>query len=99
MGGVQVQRDAVAALKTRREESLAALRAAITAITDLGVQVKDLDTGLVDFPTFYRGEEVLLCWRLGEAGIEYWHDLTSGFRGRQAIDRDFLDHHHGDLPQ
>jgi hypothetical protein len=58
--------------------------------------VKDLDTGLVDFPTLFRGQEVYLCWKLGEASIEFWHSVDEGFRGRKAIDRDFRDHLAGD---
>ena len=60
--------------------------------------VKDLDVGLIDFPTLYRGEEVYLCWKLGETGIQYWHGIDEGFRGRKKIDRDFLDNHKGESP-
>jgi hypothetical protein len=52
----------------------------------------------VDFPALYRDAEVLLCWRLGERGIGFWHDVEAGFQGRTAIDRDFVDHNHGDTP-
>jgi hypothetical protein len=65
----------------------------------MGVLVKDLDTGLVDFPTLFRGVEVYLCWKLGENGIEFWHGVEEGFRGRKSIDQDFLDHHEGDRSQ
>ena len=58
--------------------------------------MKDLDTGLVDFPTLFRGQEVYLCWKLGEPSIEYWHSVDQGFRGRKPIDRDFRDHLEGD---
>jgi hypothetical protein len=57
--------------------------------------VKDLDIGLIDFPTLFRGREVYLCWRMGETGIRYWHG-EEGFRGRKEIDRDFLDNHSAD---
>jgi hypothetical protein len=53
---------------------------------ELGVQIKDPQTGLLDFPATRDGEDVLLCWRLGEESVEYWHDLTSGFAGRRQID-------------
>ena len=65
-------------------------------IDELGVQVKDLETGLVDFPTLFRGEEVYLCWRMDEADIDHWHGVHEGFDGRKAIDRAFLDNHRGD---
>ena len=52
---------------------------------ELGVLVKDLDLGLVDFPTLRDGEEVLLCWRVGEDEIRYWHGLEEGFAGRKEL--------------
>jgi len=82
--------------RQRAERNLAALEEALTNILELGIQVKDLETGLLDFPSLYKGREVLLCWRLGEPGIGHWHELESGFRGRRRVDRDFLDHHRGD---
>lgn len=98
MGGVQVNPAMAAELKRRREEGIARLRSSLDAITEIGVQVKDLDIGLIDFPTLYRDQEVLLCWKLGEDDIEYWHDTTEGFRGRKPIDEDFLRKHRGDAP-
>jgi hypothetical protein len=95
MGGVRLDPARMAALARERERATRVIQENVEAIHEFGVQVKDLDTGLVDFPTLYRGEEVLLCWRLGEAGISHWHGLNEGFRGRKAIDRDFLDNHAG----
>ncbi len=51
-----------------------------------GCMVKDLDQGLVDFPSRRAGETVLLCWRLGEASIQYWHGLEEGFAGRKPLE-------------
>ncbi len=99
MGGVMVDRDRVVDSKTRRETAAAALRAAIEGVQETGCLVKDLDTGLVDFPTLFRGVEVYLCWKLGEAGIGFWHGVEEGFRGRKAIDQEFLDNHRGDRSQ
>lgn len=96
MGGMMVNRDRVVSLRTQREASATRLREIVGEIQDAGVQIKDLDIGLIDFPTLYRGDEVLLCWKLGEKDIEFWHGLTDGFRGRRPIDRDFLDNHRGD---
>jgi hypothetical protein len=98
MGGVALDRDRVADVKRRREAAATRLRAVLEEIDELGCLVKDLDTGLIDFPTLFRGTEVCLCWRLGEEGIRFWHGMDEGFRGRKAIDRDFLDHHQGDRP-
>jgi hypothetical protein len=50
-----------------------------------GCELKDPDTGLIDFLTLRKGREVYLCWRLGENRINYWHDLDAGFRGRQPL--------------
>jgi hypothetical protein len=57
----------------------------------LGVQVKDVDEGLVDFPSVRHGEEVLLCWRPGEDAVEWWHGLEEGFGGRKPIDWEAAD--------
>lgn len=54
-------------------------------ITQLGVQIKDLDIGLIDFPSVRDGREVLLCWRLGESDVGYWHTEEDGFLGRRPI--------------
>lgn len=50
-----------------------------------GAELKDVDIGLVDFPAIINGEEVLLCWRLGEESIQYYHGRDDGFRGRRAL--------------
>jgi hypothetical protein len=55
-------------------------------LLDLGVLIKDPDVGLLDFPADRSGETVLLCWRLGEERVEFWHTLTDGFAGRRPID-------------
>lgn len=93
LGGMMVDREQALEAKTRREQAAAVMRNAIENVQQMGCLVKDLDTGLVDFPTLLRGVEVYLCWKLGEPGIEYWHGVDEGFRGRKLIDRDFLDHH------
>lgn len=61
----------------------------IAEIDAIGVQVKDLETGLLDFPCLIEGETVLLCWKVGEERIEFWHTLEGGFRGRQPLDARF----------
>jgi len=58
----------------------------VKAIQDLGAVVKDINTGLIDFPALHGGREVFLCWRYDEPAVAYWHDLQTGFAGRQAID-------------
>jgi hypothetical protein len=96
MGGMVVdRRDAVEARK-RRQSAGEQLHALLESIQETGCLVKDLDTGLVDFPTLFRGEEVYLCWKLDEPAIGFWHGVRDGFAGRQPIDQDFVDHHQGD---
>jgi hypothetical protein len=92
MGGMLVDGRAAVEVRARRETSSKMLRKSLEEILELGVQIKDIDTGLIDFPTRFRGREVYLCWKLGESAIEYWHG-EEGFRGRKPIDRDFLDNH------
>ncbi len=94
-GGMAVNRESALLLKQTRDRSAERLNEAMKEIAEHGCQVKDLDIGLLDFPTLYRGREVLLCWRLGERRIEYWHGLEEGFRGRKPIDEDFLANHRG----
>jgi hypothetical protein len=54
-------------------------------IFDLGVQVKDIDSGLCDFPTLINGQEALLCWHLGERDVRFWHGLYEGYQGRKPL--------------
>jgi hypothetical protein len=63
-----------------------AVAGAVEELQALGVLVKDLDRGLVDFPALRDGEEVLLCWQVGEGEIAYWHGLEEGFAGRKPLD-------------
>jgi hypothetical protein len=63
------------------------IEARLEQINALGVLVKDLDAGLIDFPTLRDGHEVYLCWRLGEGEhIQWWHAIEDGFAGRQLLD-------------
>lgn len=52
-----------------------------------GALVKDINTGLVDFPALHEGREVYLCWQYGESEIAFWHEVEAGFAGRQPIDQ------------
>jgi len=98
MGGVQVDRAQLLEQKNRREAVALGLKQAIEKIHEFGCLVKDLDIGLIDFPTLFQGEEVYLCWKLGESGIQFWHGVSEGFRGRKPIDAGFLERHRGELP-
>ncbi len=61
------------------------LNACLTTLQELGVELKDLDQGLVDFPSYRNGQLVYLCWKRGEDRIRFWHSLESGFTGRQPL--------------
>jgi len=98
MGGVRVDRARVLEQKKHREQAAAALEQAIEKVHEFGCLVKDLDIGLIDFPSMFQGQEVYLCWKLGEAGIKFWHGVDEGFRGRKPIDAGFLERHRGELP-
>jgi hypothetical protein len=54
-------------------------------LSSLGVQLKDRRIGLIDFPSEFDGRRVLLCWRLGEPSVQYWHDENSGYASRQPL--------------
>lgn len=62
------------------------LETGVKGILALGIQIKDVDSGLIDFLGTRQGEEIFLCWRYGEEDILYWHHLDAGFAGRQPID-------------
>jgi hypothetical protein len=59
--------------------------ASLTALQELGCELKDLGQGLVDFPSYREGQLVYLCWKRGEEQIQYWHGLEAGFAGRQPL--------------
>ena len=85
-GGTNV--DVVAAARRKAERTKAEQKAkdAVAEIDSIGVQVKDLDIGLLDFPCQVEGEIILLCWKLGEKEIAHWHGTQEGFAGRKPID-------------
>lgn len=88
-GGMTVDIASVARNRTETEAEVQRAKEALGELDSIGVQVKDLDTGLLDFPCRVEGELVLLCWRRGESRVEFWHTLEAGFRGRQPVDERF----------
>src|SRR5215469_1252886 len=95
LGGLSVDASTVEDLKAQKDLSGQTLKQSLEKIEQMGVVVKDLDVGLVDFPTLYLGEEVYLCWRMDEDDIEHWHGVHEGFAGRKEIDKHFVDNHRG----
>lgn len=61
------------------------LRGYLEELAEIGAELKDPAVGLIDFPAFVEGREVCLCWKLGEEEIAYWHELATGFAGRQPV--------------
>ncbi len=96
MGGIHVDTQSAEAWKMQRDSGAQTLKNSMERIENMGVLVKDLDIGLVDFPTLFRGEEVYLCWRMDEKDIDHWHGVNDGFAGRKPIDKHFVDNHRGD---
>jgi len=85
-GGTLVNVVHMARRKAERERAIQRTKDAMAEIDATGVQVKDLDIGLLDFPCEVEGRTVLLCWKLGEKGITHWHGVSEGFAGRKPID-------------
>jgi hypothetical protein len=85
-GGLFVNVPEVARRRAERDKALNDSKDALAEIEAIGVQVKDLDIGLLDFPCIVEDQIVLLCWKLGEEKIQYWHGVEEGFRGRKPID-------------
>jgi hypothetical protein len=88
-GGMRVDATSVARQRAEMEADLKRVRESIAEIDSIGVQVKDLESGLLDFPCRLDEEVVLLCWRMGESSIDHWHTMESGFQGRQPVDDRF----------
>jgi hypothetical protein len=67
-------------------EAFLRVRELLGELTSAGIVLRDIDRGLIDFPAIREGQEVYLCWQLGEERIEFWHELEAGFGGRQPLD-------------
>jgi hypothetical protein len=85
-GGTHVDVVAVARRKGERTRAEQRAKDALAEIDSIGVQVKDLDIGLLDFPCEVDGRVVLLCWKTGEKSITHWHGTAEGFASRKLID-------------
>ena len=85
-GGMMLDIVPLARLRAERDKLQQTITDTLAEITAMGVQVKDLDIGLLDFPCVVEGKIVLLCWRLGEHTIGHWHGVEEGFAGRKRID-------------
>ena len=89
-GGMSLNVVELARKKGERVKAEQRAKDALAEIDSIGVQVKDLDIGLLDFPCEVEGQTILLCWKLGEAGITHWHGADEGFAGRKPVDARIL---------
>ena len=83
--GGDFERPELTELRTSLEQAHEGLRAIMAELADLGVEIKDVDRGLLDFPSEIDGHEALLCWMVGEERIGFWHSREDGFAGRQPL--------------
>ena len=88
-GGMFLDVDSLRKRRKAYDAQLQTVKDSLAEIDAIGVEVKDIDTGLLDFPCLIDGETVLLCWKMGESRIEFWHTLDGGFAGRQPLDDRF----------
>jgi hypothetical protein len=89
LGGLHIDVATTARRRAERDKALQDTKDALAEIDSIGVQVKDLEKGLLDFPCLLDGQTVLLCWKLGEKEIGYWHSMEDGFAGRKPLDSRF----------
>ena len=85
LGGSSPPYAELARRKMESDQAMQQLQETINKIQESGCVVKDLDLGLVDFPSLMKGEEVYLCWKLGEEHIGFWHGMEEGFSGRKPL--------------
>lgn len=85
-GGMSLDVQKLARRRAEKDKTVQTVKDAIEEIDAIGVQVKDIDIGLLDFPCEVEGEVILLCWKLGESDITHWHGFEEGFAGRKPID-------------
>src|SRR5271154_4806368 len=88
-GGMHVNVMEAVRRRTERDKAVQEAKDTLAEIDEIGVQVKDLEEGLLDFPCVMDGRTVLLCWKLGEKEIGYWHLPEDGFEGRKPLDARF----------
>jgi len=86
MGGIFPPLSDLLRKKSMHDAAAERLVEIINRIQDTGVLVKDVDVGLVDFPSLVEGEEIYLCWKLGEERIAFWHGVDEGYAGRKPLD-------------
>jgi hypothetical protein len=77
--------DELRLIRLRMQGLIDQMQAAVARIDDLGITLRDIESGLIDFPALANGRQIWLCWRLGEDDIGWWHELDQGFSRRRAL--------------
>jgi hypothetical protein len=77
--------DELRLIRLRMQGLIDQMQAAVTRIDDLGITLREIESGLIDFPALANGRQIWLCWRLGEDDIGWWHELNEGFSGRREL--------------
>jgi hypothetical protein len=77
--------ETVEAIRLRMQGVIDQMQAEVVQLDEWGISLRDIESGLIDFPALAGGRQVWLCWRLGEDGIDWWHELEDGFSGRRPL--------------
>ena len=77
--------DELRLIRLRMQGVIDQMQAGVARIDALGIALRDIESGLIDFPALVSGRQVCLCWRLGEGDVEWWHELTTGFSGHKPL--------------
>jgi hypothetical protein len=77
--------DELRLIRLRMQGVIDQMQAGVARIDALGIALRDIESGLIDFPALVSGRQICLCWRLGEGDVEWWHEMTTGFSGRQPL--------------
>ena len=72
-------------IRLRMQGVIDQMQAGVARIDAQGITLREIETGLIDFPALVSGRQVCLCWRLGEDDVEWWHEMTAGFTGRKPL--------------
>ena len=72
-------------LRLRMQGVIDRMQAGVVRIDELGITLREIETGLIDFPALASGRQIWLCWRLGEDDVAWWHELSDGFSGRREL--------------
>jgi hypothetical protein len=84
-GGDDDPDDELRLIRLRMQGLIDQMQAGVARIDSLGITLRDIESGLIDFPALANGRQIFLCWRLGEEEVDWWHELSTGFDSRQPL--------------